>query len=75
MKNKTGSVRVELDAIQVRMTCAIDSVWAVHEAMGNGSCAVENYLDALYGAYDHLRMLNDELAKTIDGMREKAVAV
>lgn len=67
----------DLDDIQFRMSCGIDAVCAIHEAMETGDFTAESHLDALYGAYDHLHMLNDRLRQIVDGMcaEEKAVAV
>jgi len=58
----------DVDDIQFRLSCGIDAVCSIHEAMENGSFTAEGHLDALYGAYDYLRMLNDMLRETVDGL-------
>ena len=68
MKENNRAIR-ELDDIQTRITCGIDMVGAVQELMEAGPSTPESCTAALFGAWDYLRMLNKELAETIDRMR------
>lgn len=63
---KIDRLRRDADDIQFRMSCGIAAVGAVHEVMESGASTAESYVDALYGAYDYLHMLNNELRRAID---------
>ena len=71
MKQKKEYSIQDVDDIQFRMSCGIGAVFAIHEAMGSGTLTAETHLDALYGAYDYLHILNDQLRQIVDEMCAK----
>lgn len=57
----------DLDDAGFRLKCAVDVIGVIHTAMECGAFQSEEYRDALYGAYDHLRNLCDEIRMCVEG--------
>lgn len=60
----------DADDIQFRLSCGIGALSAIHTAMESGPFEPTNLLDALFGVYDYLGMLNDQLRGCINGCYE-----
>lgn len=61
----------DADSVQYRMKCGIDILGAIQEAMECGKSDISAYIDAVYGIYDYLFSLNDELRESIDACFEE----
>lgn len=59
-----------LDILCFDISCAVESVGAVLDAMENGDLAADSYLDALQGTYMHLYALKEELRRLVDELFE-----
>ncbi len=51
----------DLDDVHFRLVCAASMINAVHSAMTSGDFETHDFTDALYGAYDYLYGLVEEL--------------
>lgn len=56
----------DVDDIQFRLSCGIGALLAVHTAMESGPSDPKCSFDALFGVYDYLGMLNNQLHECID---------
>ncbi len=73
MENTGYRFLTSVEDIQFRMSCGIDTIVAVHELMdGAGASTAESYTDALYCAYDYLRMLNNQLQEAANEARAES---
>ena len=61
----------DADNIQFRIKCGIDILGAIQEVMECGKNDISNYTDAVYGVYDYLSSLNDELRESIEACFEE----
>lgn len=57
----------ELDELCFRLQCGTNAVGAIHEAMVNGLCTAESWLDALFAACLFLNDVHKDFRQLIDG--------
>lgn len=61
----------DLDTAGFRLSCAVNALGAVHNAMENGPFTAEGYVDALYSVYDHLQNVTSEILDCIQACFEE----
>lgn len=67
MQSKTTINLNQLDELCFRLQCGTNAVNAIHEAMENGACAADAWLDALFGAWILLNDIHKDFRQLIDG--------
>lgn len=61
----------DLETAGFRLSCAVNALGAVHDAMENGPFTAEGYVDALYAVYDYLQVINGEISDCIQACFEE----
>lgn len=61
-----------IDDVQFRLSCGIDAICSIHTAMTEGPFCADGYGNAIFGAVDYLRVLNEELRECIDALYTRA---
>lgn len=62
----------EIDDVQFRLSCGIDTMRSIHTAMTEGPFRAGGYGNAIFGATEYLRVLNEELRECIDALYTRA---
>lgn len=60
-----------LGGIKYRLSCADHMVLSVHMCVESGEFDSEIYADAIYGAYEYLHSIIDELSEVIVGLKQE----
>lgn len=68
-KSSTGAMQ-EVEILQARLGYGASMLRAIHEAIVCGESAAEEYTDAVYGVYDYISGVNEELGKVLDSYFE-----
>jgi hypothetical protein len=53
----------EVDDLYIRLSCGITALHAIHDCLANGPCEPDSYIEGLYGVYDYLKTIADELGE------------
>lgn len=61
----------DIDCISYEISCAVNALGAVHDAMRNGDSAPEGYLDALYYLWDKQKKLRAAVDRVYEGNRHE----
>ena len=55
----------DLDSAQFLLKCAVDALGAIHTAIEEGPYTAKSYTDALYGIFNYLHGLSDEISDCV----------
>ena len=64
----------EIDDLNTRLACGLNAMSAIHEAILYGTLEADEWKDGLYGVYDYMSGIQEQIQAAVDGYFERPAA-